>query len=92
MSEYEIVKNIIRVAPFLLMVVVFFRIRKEPWRKRSSVVVSIGWILIALSAIAYWKYAVYFAPTEELKISLAAKDTAISISCFESSFIGLHRE
>ena len=75
-SMYDLLQNIIRITPLLILVGLFVGLNGKKWYWRSFFVVVVGWLVFAISTNVYWWYAFQYAPNDEVRSSVALKDGA----------------
>ena len=76
MDHYELIKNVIRITPILLMVGSYIYFLKLKWYKRFAPMFLIGWCVIAVSTWVFWSYSFNYAPSHEIQAAVALKDGA----------------
>ena len=76
MSLYELIQNMIRLAPIVVLLVSFLYLLRFKWYQRLGVMFILGWVVIAVSTIAFWSYSINYAPTQEIMADLAKRDGA----------------
>ena len=76
MSQYEIIQNLIRLMPILLILCIFVLLIRHRWYWRLSIIAVSGWLIVASSTMLYWWYAIEYAPSQEIQFELAKKDGA----------------
>lgn len=74
MSEYELITNGIRLAPLLFIILVGLSLSKKKAAIRVLVIFLAGWFVIIAFTFVYWKYAIEYAPSEEITYELTLKD------------------
>jgi len=76
MSEYDIICNLLRIAPLVIIQALLLLLRRRAFYIRYPLVLLIGWLVIGASTVMYWDYAHEHAPTEELRMEIGRKDGA----------------
>ena len=73
---YDLLQNVIRISPILVLLGIFVCLNRKKWYWRSFIIVVVGWIVFAVSTNVYWWYAFEFASNEEVREHIALKDGA----------------
>lgn len=79
---YELIQNVIRTLPMLLLTVLFIYMLRFKWYARLISVVLVGWGVLILFVYLYWWYAFNFAPTPEVQNEIALKDSGPSSAVY----------
>lgn len=79
---YELIQNVIRTLPMLLLTVLFIYMLRFKWYARLISVVFVGWGVLILFVHLYWWYAFNFAPTPEVQNEIALKDSGPSSAVY----------
>ena len=85
MDEYELVKNLIRVCPLVLIIISDLLLVKYRWYIRLPIVFFIGWAGIIGFTQLFWDYSFHYAPTKEIMAYVGSKDSGPRVG---SIFIG----
>ena len=72
---YELIQNVIRILPMLILTALFIYMLRVKWYVRFISVVLVGWGALVISVCLYWWYAFNFAPTPEIQNEIALKDS-----------------
>ena len=73
---YDLLQNVIRISPLLVLIILFVRLNGKKWYWRSFFVVVVGWGAFAISTNVYWWYSFNYAPNEYVRTYVALKDGA----------------
>jgi hypothetical protein len=76
MSLYELIQNMIRLAPIMILLPTFLYLLKFKWYQRFGVMFALGWVVFAASTLLFWTYSINYAPTQDLMVDLAQRDGA----------------
>jgi hypothetical protein len=76
MSAYEITREAIQLAPFLLVPAIMYAFRRFPRPIQLTAVVLLGWLGWYLLVRWYWSFSIDHAPTQELAEDLTTRDGA----------------
>lgn len=76
MSLYEIIQNIIRLLPIILLLPTFIFLLRFKWYQRLAFMFLLGWAVIAGSTLLFWGYSINYAPSQEVATDLAQRDGA----------------
>ena len=76
MSDYELVRNLLRIAPILIILILWILLSRRPFHARFLVVFFVGWIAIIGFTQAFWDYSFYHAPTQEIMEDVGMRDGA----------------
>jgi hypothetical protein len=76
MSLYEIIQNIIRLSPIILLLPAFMFFLRFKWYQRLGFMFVLGWLVIAGSTLLFWGFSISYAPSQEIAIELALRDGA----------------
>ncbi|MDQ7049939.1 MAG: hypothetical protein Q9M92_10530 [Enterobacterales bacterium] len=76
MNTYEIIQNMIRLIPLAVLLPLFIYLLHLKWFARFGVMFVVGWLIVAISTLIFWKYSIDYAPNEEVLSRLTEKDGA----------------
>lgn len=76
MTAYDFVQRVLQLAPLVLIPALFFAFRRKPRALRYASVLGLGWLGLFVFVLLYWRFAIQYAPSEELAADLAARDGA----------------
>ena len=76
MSLYELIQNAIRLFPIIILLPTFLYLLRFKWYQRLGAMFILGWVVIAVSTLAFWSYSINYAPTQEIMADLAERDGA----------------
>ncbi len=79
---YELIQNVIRILPMLILTVLFIYMLHVKWYIRFISVVLVGWGILVIFVCLYWWYAFNFAPTPEIQNEIALKDSGPSVAVY----------
>lgn len=76
MNLYELIQNMIRLAPIIILLPTFLFLLRFKWYQRFGLMFVLGWAVFAGSTLLFWSYSINYAPTQEIMTDLAQRDGA----------------
>src|SRR3954468_6622121 len=81
-NAYDLTRHAIEAAQWLVVPALMYLLRRVPTFPRFFAVLVLGWYGMFLLVVWYWNYAIFHAPTEQLREYYALRDGGQAATAF----------
>src|SRR3982751_1923140 len=89
MNAYDLTRHAIEAAQWLVVPALMYLLRRVPTFPRFFAVLVLGWYGMFLLVVWYWNYAIFHAPTEQLREYFALRDGGQAATAFAYGWFGV---